>query len=46
MELPSTRELELEALARQRDGQVAELNVSLLFERRRGVFSSRFSLRS
>lgn len=28
MDLPSTRELELEALVRQRDGQVSELNVS------------------
>jgi len=30
MDLPSTRELELEALVRQRDGQVSELNVSLV----------------
>lgn len=29
MELPSTRELELEALVRQRDVQLAELNVSV-----------------
>jgi hypothetical protein len=30
MELPSTRELELETLLRQRDKEVAELSVSVL----------------
>lgn len=33
MDLPSTRELELEALVRKRDDQVTELTVSIIEQR-------------